>query len=223
MAGLTPARLGVLIVDDDPLVRSGLRMILSSADDLHVVGEAGDGLEAVEQVTRLRPEIVLMDIRMPERDGIEAGRLITARPDPPRLIMLTTFDAADYISGAMAAGAAGFLLKDTSPALIVDAVRRVAHGEPMLSPRVTSHLMRSAAEQARPGGAADAVALVARLTDRELEVAVAVARGLSNTEVAAELFMSTATVKVHLSRVLTKLGLANRVQVAVLVHRAGLL
>ncbi|CAL9289532.1 response regulator [Streptomyces sp. SudanB182_2057] len=216
----TPIRL--LLVDDDPLVRAGLALMIGGAGDIEVVGEAADGAEAEELVRRTRPDVVLMDIRMPAVDGITATRRLRARPDAPQVVVLTTFHADEQVLHAMRAGAAGFVLKDTPPAEIVDAVRRVAAGDPVLSPAVTRQLMRHAA------GAADARQTRARerlavLGDREREVAVAVGRGLANARIAAELFLSVATVKAHVSRVLAKLGLDNRVQIALLVYDAGLL
>lgn len=214
--------LTVLLIDDDPLVRAGLRMILSSAEDIEVVGEADDGGAAVAAVTARRPDVVLMDIRMPNVDGITATERLRALPDPPQVIVLTTFHADDYVLGALRAGASGFLLKDTAPAEIVQAVRIVHAGEAMLSPSVTRTLLGHVG-----GGAVDsrrnaALARLAALTDREREVAIAVAGGASNAEVASQLYMSEATVKAHVSRLLTKLAAANRVQVAIVVHDAGL-
>ena len=216
------ALLGVLLVDDDPLVRAGLRTILSAAGDLRVVGEAGDGEEAVNSVRAARPDVVLMDVRMPGVDGISATGRISALPAPPKVIVLTTFQLDEYVFGALRAGASGFLLKDTPPADIIRAVRLVAAGEAMLSPSVTRTLIerfgagqsldrRTSAEQA-----------VRTLTGREREVAAEVAKGRSNAEIAAGLFMSEATVKAHVSRVMVKLGAANRVQVALTVRDAGL-
>jgi DNA-binding NarL/FixJ family response regulator len=211
----------VLLVDDDALVRAGLRMILSSADDLEVIGEADDGAAAVRAVTADRPDVVLMDIRMPEVDGIAATERLRALPDPPQVIVLTTFHADDYVLRALRAGAGGFLLKDTAPAEIINAIRLVHAGEAMLSPSVTRTLLGIMGD-----GAADERRAVARrrldeLTDREREVAIAVGAGASNADVAGQLYMSEATVKAHVSRLLTKLGAANRVQVAIVVHDAG--
>jgi DNA-binding NarL/FixJ family response regulator len=216
------ATLGVLLVDDDPLVRAGLRTILSAARDLRVVGEAGDGAGAVSGVRAHRPDVVLMDVRMPGMDGIDATGRIGALDDPPKVIVLTTFQLDEYVFSALRAGASGFLLKDTPPADIIRAVRLVAAGEAMLSPSVTRTLIerfgadqslsrRTAAEQA-----------VRTLTGREREVAAEVAKGRANAEIAAGLFMSEATVKAHVSRVMVKLGAANRVQVAITVRDAGL-
>jgi DNA-binding NarL/FixJ family response regulator len=212
----------VLVVDDDPLVRAGLRMILSAAGDVEVVGEADDGAAAVDAVRAHFPDVVLMDIRMPGTDGITATGLLRALPDPPQVIVLTTFHADDYVVRALRAGASGFLLKDTAPAEIISAVRIVAAGEAMLSPAVTRTLIGRLAD----GGADDrrtaALARLDALTDREREVAVAVGAGASNAEIAGQLYMSEATVKAHVSRLLSKLSVANRVQVAIVVHDAGL-
>ncbi|MEU5083388.1 MULTISPECIES: response regulator transcription factor [Streptomyces] len=217
----TPIRL--LLVDDDPLVRAGLALMIGGAGDIEVVGEAADGAEAEELVRRTRPDVVLMDIRMPAVDGITATRRLRARPDAPQVVVLTTFHADEQVLHAMRAGAAGFVLKDTPPAEIVDAVRRVAAGDPVLSPAVTRQLMRHAAGTAADARRTRARERLAVLGDREREVAVAVGRGLANARIAAELFLSVATVKAHVSRVLAKLGLDNRVQIALLVYDAGLL
>jgi DNA-binding NarL/FixJ family response regulator len=210
----------VVVVDDEQLVRSGLRMILESAGDLEVVGEAADGGGAVEQVRLHRPDVVLMDIRMPAMDGLAATREIGALPDPPRVVMLTTFELDEYVHAALEHGAVGFLLKDTPPRDLIQAVRTVAEGNAMLAPTVTRRLL---AEFAARGSAPAARRRLETLTEREREVVVAVARGLSNAEIGRRLFMSEATVKAHVSRVLAKLGMQNRVQAAILVHDAGLL
>lgn len=211
----------VVAVDDDPLVRSALSLMLGGQPDLDLVGEAADGVAGVAMARELRPDVVLMDIRMPRLDGLSATRELHARPDPPRVIVLTTFDADDQVVGALAAGADGFLLKDTPPADIVSAIRKVAEGEPMLSPSVTRTLI----DRVRTGGedrSAEAKARLGRLTDRELDVALAVGRGLSNAEIAGELHLSVPTVKAHVSRLFDKLGSTNRVQIAICVHDAGL-
>jgi DNA-binding NarL/FixJ family response regulator len=210
----------VLIVDDQELVRAGFRVVLSAEDDMDVVGEAADGREAVELARRARPDVVLMDVRMPVLDGIAATREIAAAPDAPRIIMLTTFDADEYVYGALRAGASGFLLKDVKAATLVDAIRTVAAGDALLAPSVTRRLIeefaaRPATPPAPPG--------LDELTPREHEVLELVARGLSNAEIAAQLVVSEATVKTHVTRVLSKLGLRDRVQVAVLAHEHGLL
>lgn len=212
----------VLIVDDDALVRAGLAMILGGAEDVRVIAEAGDGRAGLDAVAEHRPDVVLMDIRMPRMDGLEATALIGQQPSPPKVIVLTTFDADDDVSRALRAGASGFLLKDTPPSTIVDAVHKVYDGEPMLSPSVTTRLMQRMADGApdEHDGARDE--LLATLSERELEVAVAVGRGLSNAEIASELHMSVATVKAHISRLFTKLDTHNRVQIAIIVHDAGL-
>ena len=211
----------VLIVDDDPLVRAGLTMILAGTDDLRVVGEAADGTEVAAAITACTPDVVLMDIRMPRLDGLAATEIVRRGTDPPEVIVLTTFDADEYVLRALRAGAGGFLLKDTPPAEIVRAVRTVAAGDPMLSPTVTRQLIAHVAAAGADARKARAARLLAQLSPRELEVAVAVGRGASNAEIATELFMSLATVKAHVSRIMTRLGLNNRVQLALLAHDAG--
>ena len=222
---MNPTRL--LIVDDDPLVRSALTFMLGGQPDLEVVGEAGDGREGVTRAAELKPDVVLMDIRMPRLNGLDATRRLLASDDPPRVIVLTTFDADEYVARALGGGASGFLLKDTPPADLVDAVRKVAGGDPMLSPSVTATLIRQLAgatsEADRLPADEEAQRLIDTLTAREHEVAMAVAEGQSNAEVAASLYMSVATVKAHVSRVLVKLEAANRVQIAIRMHDAGLL
>ncbi|MFI1721342.1 response regulator [Streptomyces sp. NPDC020489] len=213
----------LLLVDDDPLVRAGLSLMIGGADGIEIVGEAADGKDVEALVDRTRPDVVLMDIRMPSVDGLTATERLRARPDAPQVVVLTTFHADDQVLRALRAGAAGFVLKDTPPAEIVEAVRRVAAGDPVLSPTVTRQLMAHAAGTAADTRRARARERVAALNDREREVAVAVGRGRSNAEIAAELFMSVATVKTHVSRILAKLGLNNRVQVALLAYDAGLL
>ncbi|MGH1564880.1 response regulator transcription factor [Mumia sp. DW29H23] len=210
----------VALVDDDALVRAGLRLILGGADDVRVVAEAGDGAEALRALRTTPVDVVLMDIRMPRMDGLSATAEIQRTPSPPQVIVLTTFDADDYVLRALRLGASGFLLKDTPPEVLVDAVRKVAAGEPMLSPSITERLIRRVRDSGDGDG--DAQARLAVLSERETEVAVAVGRGLSNAEIATELHMSLATVKAHVSRILTKLDAANRVQVAIAVHDAGL-
>lgn len=212
----------VLLVDDDPLVRAGLAMIIATATDMQVVGEAGDGEEAIDEVRTHRPDVVLMDIRMPNLDGILATARVRALPHPPEVLVLTTIAADAYVLDALRAGASGFLLKDTPPAAIVAAVRQIADGVPSLSPTVARTVI---AHVAREGGAERqeaARSTLAALSDREREVAVQVGRGLSNADIGAVLFLSEATVKAHVSRLLTKLELNNRVQIAMLVHDAGL-
>jgi DNA-binding NarL/FixJ family response regulator len=213
----------VLIVDDEALVRAGLKLILESGEDLEVVGEAEDGADAVEAVRRHRPDVVLMDIRMPRQDGLATTTELQRLPQPPKVIVLTTFDLDDYVFRALQAGASGFLLKDTPPRELVHTVRVVAEGEAMLSPAVTRRLIGHFAAGGRTDRQRAAKERLTALTDRELEVLGAVGRGMSNAEVGRELFMSEATVKAHLTRVLAKLGITNRVQAAVLAHDAGLL
>jgi DNA-binding NarL/FixJ family response regulator len=211
----------VLLVDDDPLVRAGLAMILASASDLSVVGEAGDGHQAVQQVQAHRPDVVLMDIRMPRLDGIAATAALRALPAPPDVLVLTTFQADAYVLDALRAGASGFLLKDTPPAEIIAAVRQVAGGGTSLSPSVARTLIDHVAQSAGLQRRAAAQAALATLSEREHQVAVEVGRGRSNAEIAATLFLSEATIKAHVSRLLTKLNLNNRVQIALLVHDAN--
>ncbi|WP_438872719.1 response regulator [Paractinoplanes pyxinae] len=211
----------VLLVDDDALVRAGLGMILSAAPDVAVVGEATDGAEVPGAVSQHQPDVVLMDIRMPRVDGLAATETLRSRPGAPEVIVLTTFDADEYVLRALRAGASGFLLKDTPPAEILRAVRRVAAGEAMLSPTVTRQLIAHVAAPAPPSRSRAAQRLD-QLSERERDVAFGLARGSSNAEIAAELHMSIATVKAHVSRLLIKLELNNRVQVAILVHDAGL-
>ncbi|MQY14116.1 Response regulator protein VraR [Streptomyces sp. RB5] len=209
----------LLLVDDDPLVRAGLTLMLGGADDIEVVGEAADGAEVPSLVVRTRPDVVLMDIRMPGVDGLTATERLRALPDAPEVIVLTTFHADAQVLRALRAGAAGFVLKDTPPAEIVDAVRRIAAGDPVLSPAVTRRLMAHAATAPRPA----ARDRLGALSDRERDVALAVGRGHSNAEIAASLHLSVPTVKTHVSRVMAKLSLNNRVQLALLVHDAGAL
>jgi DNA-binding NarL/FixJ family response regulator len=213
----------VLLVDDDALVRAGLQMILSSADDLQVVGEAENGAQAVEAVAAHRPDVVLMDVRMPVMDGLSAAKAITSRPAAPAVVMLTTFDLDEYVFQALQAGATGFLLKDTPPRELLAAVRVVAAGEAMLSPTVTKRLVGHFAADASNPRRREATQSLQLLTDREREVLGAVGQGMSNAEIGRSLFMSEATVKTHVSRLLTKLGAHNRVQVAIVAHDAGLL
>ncbi|QIK65707.1 response regulator transcription factor [Nocardioides sp. HDW12B] len=215
---MTPTR--ILVVDDDPLVRSGLALILGGAPDLEVVGEAADGAEALVAARALRPAVVLMDLRMPRVDGLEATRALTALPEPPLVVVLTTFDVDDAVVRALEAGASGFLLKDTPPPDLVDAVRRAAAGEPMLSPTATRRLIERVTAGTDPVRRARARDRVGALTEREREVAVAVGRGLGNAEIADQLHLSVATVKAHVGRLFTKLGVENRVQVALIVNDA---
>ncbi len=218
----SPDAIRVLVVDDDPLVRSALSLMLGGQADLEVIGEAGDGRQGVALAGSLRPDVILMDIRMPVLSGLDATRELHARPEPPRVIILTTFDADEHVFGALEAGADGFLLKDTPPAEIVAAIRRVASGDPMLSPSVTRTLIQRVRADGAGHRSAQAEGRLAMLTAREREVALAVARGLSNTEIGGELYLSLPTVKAHVSRLYDKLEVTNRVQIAILVHDAGL-
>jgi DNA-binding NarL/FixJ family response regulator len=212
----------ILIADDQALVRAGFRMILDAEDDLDVVGEAADGVQAVELAARLRPDVVLMDIRMPELDGIEATRRVVGRGgDPPvRVLMLTTFDLNEYVYEALRAGASGFLLKDVPPEQLAAGIRVVAAGEALLAPAITKRLIQEFAHAAPR--AAEPPRGLDELTARELEVFKLVARGLSNAEIAQELIVSETTVKTHVARVLMKLGLRDRVQAVVLAYESGI-
>ena len=210
----------VLLVDDDALVRAGLRIILSSAEDLEVVGEADDGARAVAAVREHRPDVVLMDIRMAEMDGITATAALRRLHEPPQVIVLTTFQADEQVMSALRAGASGFLVKDTPPAEIINAVRLVASGEAIISPSVTRTLLSHFGDGQASDRRRAAAQRLATLTEREHEVAAAIGSGASNAEVAASLFMSEATVKAHVSRLFTKLDVANRVQIAIVVHDA---
>ncbi len=215
----------VLIVDDDALVRAALRMMLSGSEHVDVAGEAEDGSQVPAAVQRLRPDVVLMDIRMPRVDGLAATELLAQQPSPPQIIVLTTFDADEYVLRALRAGASGFLLKDTPPADLVRAIRTVAQGEAMLSPTVTRRLIDHVGAPGHTGRSDRRDAARERLellSDREREVAVAVGLGKSNAEIAEDLYMSVATVKAHVSRVMTKLDANNRVQIAILAHDAEL-
>ncbi|MEO3749980.1 response regulator transcription factor [Streptomyces sp. B6B3] len=216
----------VLLVDDDPLVRAGLGLMFAGAEDIEVVAEADDGGEVPLLVDAHRPDVVLMDIRMPVLDGLAATEALRHHPHRPHIVVLTTFRADAYVLRALRAGAAGFLLKDTPPRGIVEAVRRAAAGEPVLSPEVTRQLIAQVtaqvtAESDTAGRAAAARERLALLGDREREVAVAVGEGLTNAEIAALLHMSVPTVKAHVSHILTKLDMTNRVQIALTVHQAG--
>ncbi|WP_107659984.1 response regulator [Nocardia suismassiliense] len=217
------ARIRVIIVDDEPLARSALTLILGGDPELELVGEAADGAQAVALVRAQSPDLVLMDIRMPVRDGLDATRELLRLADPPRVVVLTTFDADDMVLRALRIGAHGFLLKDTPPAEIVAAVKQVAAGRPMLSPSVTAQLISVAtagpsAEETARRQARDALSA---LTERERDVAEAIGRGLSNSDIAKELRLSVATVKSYTSRLLAKLGAENRVQIAIVVLNAG--
>jgi DNA-binding NarL/FixJ family response regulator len=211
----------VLVVDDDALVRAGLSMLLTGADDIQIVGEATDGSQVAQAVAEHRPDVVLMDIRMPGMDGLAATELLRTRDDAPEVIVLTTFEADDYVLRALRAGASGFLVKDTPPAEIVRGVRAVAAGEPMLSPTITRRLIGHVTDSEGGERQRHAREQLERLTEREREVAVAIGQGKSNAEISRELYMSVATVKAHVSRMLEKLEFNNRVQIALLAHDAG--
>ena len=214
--------LNVVIADDQALVRAGFRMILEADQTIRVVGEAADGEAAIEMVRRLRPDVVLMDVRMPALDGLEATRRILSSPGvAPRVIMLTTFDVDEYVYSALRAGASGFLLKDVSPEQLVAAVRLVATGDALLAPSITRRLVERFAKPAPPVSI-DAPDLSA-LTSREREVLLLIARGLNNAELAEQLTLSEATVKTHVARILSKLGLRDRVQAVVLAYESGLI
>jgi len=208
----------VVLADDQPLVRTGLRMILGAEEDLDVVGEAADGTEAVEVCAQERPDVVLMDVRMPGMDGIDATRAVTSADDPPRVLVLTTFDLDDVVYDALRAGASGFLLKDAPEERLTTAIRVVADGGSLFAPSVTRRLIEEFSRRAAPEPAVP----LGSLTPRESEVLVLVARGLSNAEIATELFVSENTVKTHVARVLMKLGLRDRVQAVVLAYESGL-
>jgi DNA-binding NarL/FixJ family response regulator len=220
-SGAAGGGLRVVVVDDQHLVRSGFRMILDSEDGIEVVGDAADGVEAVELCRRLAPDVVLMDVRMPRMDGLEATRRL-AGPDvahPLRVLILTTFDLDDYVYAALRNGASGFVLKDTPPEELVRAVRLIARGDALLAPSITRRLIAEVAQlQPRPTPPAE----LALLTDREREVLGLVAKGLSNAEIAHQLVLGETTVKTHVGRVLTKLGLRDRVQAVVLAYESGL-
>jgi DNA-binding NarL/FixJ family response regulator len=215
----------VVLVDDQPLLRTGFRMILHATDDVLVVGEAADGGAAVTQVAELEPDVVLMDIRMPGMDGVEATRRIVASGSTSRVLSLTTFDLDEYAFAGLRAGASGFLLKDVPPAELTSAIRAVASGDAVVSPRITRELLdRYASSLPRSGGEATPAVhpIMSQLTEREGEVLLAIAAGLSNAEVAAQLVLSEATVKTHVTRILGKLGLRDRVQVVVLAYEQHL-
>ena len=212
----------LLIADDQELVRTGLRTILQGVEDFEVVGEAADGLSAISQTARLRPDLVLMDIRMPHLDGVEATARIRASEPAPRVILLTTFDLDQYVYAGLRAGASGFLLKDTLAAELVAAIRAVLAGDAVIAPSATRRLIERFLEAAPPEPAGQAAAL-APLTTREREVLTLLGRGLSNAEIARRLYLSEATVKTHVGRVLGKLGLRDRIQAVVLAYETGLI
>ncbi|HEY7397119.1 MAG TPA: response regulator transcription factor [Gaiellaceae bacterium] len=211
----------ILLVDDQALVRAGFRMILDAEAEMEVVGEAGDGREAIDQVRALKPDIVLMDIRMPELDGLEATRrILDAGDDAPKILMLTTFDLDEYVYEALRAGASGFLLKDTPPEQLVSAIEVISEGEALLSPTITRRVISEFVKGTGPKPQAQFPRLE-DLTAREREVLVLIARGLSNAEIAKTLFVSETTVKTHVARILMKLNLRDRVQVVVLAYESG--
>jgi DNA-binding NarL/FixJ family response regulator len=210
----------VLIADDQALVRGGFRLILEAQPDMEVVGEAEDGREALELARKLAPDVVLMDIRMPEMDGLETARRLLVNPDAPRVLVLTTFDLDEYVYEAMKSGVSGFLLKAVRPEQLADAVRVVASGDALLAPTITRRLIEEFVARPRPG--ARAPEALDELTDRELEVLKLVARGMSNAQIAEALVVSEATVKTHVTHILRKLDLADRVQAVVLAYESGL-
>ena len=230
---MSPIR--ILIVDDQPLIRTGLGMVLGATEGIEVVGEAGDGIEAIAIAARTTPDIVLMDVQMPHLDGIEATRAITTGNPATRVIILTTFDIDAYAFGGLEAGASGFLLKDSSSADILGAIRAVSSGDAVLAPRVTAELVRRYGELSAPAALRDSMAeqrlaqrqsamdLLAELTEREREVFDALVAGLSNGEIAASLWLSESTVKTHVGRILAKLGLRDRVQAVVFAFRSGII
>lgn len=211
----------VLLVDDEVLVRTGLRLILEGSADLEIVGEAGDGHEAIAAVRDTAPDVVLMDIRMPGMDGLSATETLLAEHPGLKIIVLTTFDTDEFVLSALRRGASGFLLKDTRPVELVDAVVHVAAGRIMLSPSVTKQLVAAVGSPAGTDRQAAAVSALQLLTPREGEIAAAIAQGLSNAEIAARLFLSISTVKTHIARILDKLAVENRVQIAICVHTAS--
>jgi DNA-binding NarL/FixJ family response regulator len=211
----------VLIVDDQTLVRTGFRMILEAEPDIEVVGEAGDGAEAIEEVLRLEPDVVLMDVRMPELDGIEATRrLLSDGASATKVVMLTTFDMDEYVYDALQAGASGFLLKDVPPEQLIDGIRAVANGDALLAPSITRRLIEEFVRAAPARN--DPPAGLEELTAREVEVLRLIARGFSNAEIAKELFVSETTVKTHVAHVLMKLNVRDRVQAVVLAYESGI-
>ena len=208
----------VLVADDQSMVRAGFRMLLSGEPDIEVVAEASNGLEAVEKAARFHPTVVLMDIRMPELDGLEATRRILAADDTARILILTTFDLDEYVYEALRAGASGFVLKDEPPEQLLDAIRIVARGDALLSPAVTKRVIRQFTRVPRP----TPTSRLDELTERELEVFRLIARGLSNAEIGRELYISDTTVKTHITHILQKLSLRDRVQAIVLAYQTGL-
>ncbi len=219
--GVVPAGpISVLVVDDQELVRAGFAVILEATDGITVAGEAADGASAVAQAAEHNPDVVLMDIRMPGMDGLEAARLITATVDPPKIVMLTTFDLDDYVYEALRSGASGFLLKDSPRADLVAAIRAAAAGDALLAPSVTRRLIEAFAR--RPAEANPSPSRLAALTARERDVLLLLARGHSNAEIATALFVSEATIKTHVGNVLAKLGLRDRVQAVIVAYETGI-
>jgi DNA-binding NarL/FixJ family response regulator len=208
----------VLVADDQSMVRAGFRMLLAGEEDIEVVAEATNGLEAVDKAARFDPAVILMDIRMPELDGLQATRRILATDDTARILILTTFDLDEYVYEALRAGASGFVLKDDSPEQLIAAIRTVAAGEALLSPTITKRVIQKFARLPRPAPPKE----LDDLTERELEVFRMLARGLSNAEIAQELYIGDTTVKTHITHILQKLGLRDRVQAVVLAYQAGL-
>jgi len=214
--------ISVLLIDDDALVRAGLKLILGGNSGITVVGEGSDGDEVAALVQRLSPDVVLMDIRMARMDGLSATAELLKRKDPPHVIVLTTFDSDDLVLRALHLGADGFLLKDTPPGRMVEAIHQVVDGEHSLSPTVVHQLIAVATQSMGASRKDDALAELGELTDRERDVALAIGQGLSNAEIAGRHYMSVATVKAHVTRIFSKLGVTNRVQIAIKVHDAGL-
>jgi DNA-binding NarL/FixJ family response regulator len=217
--------ISVLLVDDHAFIRMGFRLVLEAEDDIEVIGEAADGMTAVSMCAALRPDVVLMDIRMPGHDGIEATRDIVAAGLPCKVLILTTFDLDDYVYAGLRAGASGFLLKDTQPASLVAAIRTIAAGDAVLAPAATTRLVRQLAASPPPGAPSShpAAQLRQALTGREQDVFSRIAAGMSNSEIAASLFLSEGTVKIHVGRILAKLGLRDRVQAVVLAYESRLI
>jgi DNA-binding NarL/FixJ family response regulator len=207
----------VLVADDQSMVRAGFRMLLAGEEDIEVVAEAGNGLEAVEKASRFHPAVILMDIRMPELDGLQATRRIIESDNGARILILTTFDLDEYVYEALRAGASGFVLKDDSPEQLIAAIRTVANGEALLSPTITKRVIQKFARMPRPAPPKE----LDELSEREREVFRLMARGLSNGEIAQELFISETTVKTHVTHILQKLGLRDRVQAVVLAYQTG--
>ena len=218
---MTPEPIRVLLVDDHELIRRGMRMVFDAEADVHVVGEAASGAEAVHQASELAPDVVLMDIRMPEMDGIEATRRIVRTSPSSRVLVLTTFDLDEYAFGSLRAGASGFLLKNTPPAQLMEAIRSIAAGDALVSPRVTRAMLDLFAAKLPREREPDETR-VGVLTDREQDVLLAIAKGLSNAEIGESLFVSESTVKTHVGRILQKLDLRDRVQAVIFAYEAGL-